>query len=81
MWVNQPVARVKKVNVMKLEAENRKLRLSLLSITAMMRNMNNNHSHRLDHTECRLYDELSKLMLMIIIFIAYTVMAMTFKTD
>jgi len=71
----------RKVNVMKLEAENRRPRSSLLSILATMCNVTNNHAHRLQLIGCRLHEEVSNLMLLIIIFAVYTVMVMTFTSE
>jgi len=81
MWVDQPISRAEKVSVMKLEAENRRLRSSLLSLKATMRNVTNNHAHQLEHIGCCLHEEVYNLMLMIIIFVVYTVMMMTFTSD
>jgi len=81
MWVDQPISQAEKVNVKKLEAENQRLRSSLLSITATMRNVTNYHADYLKDIGCRMHEEVCNLMLLIIIVAVYSVTMMKFTSD
>uniref|UniRef100_A0A7C9AP28 Uncharacterized protein n=1 Tax=Opuntia streptacantha TaxID=393608 RepID=A0A7C9AP28_OPUST len=80
MWMDQPLSRAEKVTVKKLEAENRRLRSSLLSISATMRKVTNNHGDRQECITCRLDAEACKFMLFIIIVAVYNVTMSTFTS-
>ena len=51
MWVDKPLTRAEQVSMKKLEVENRKLTATILSITAQLRNLNDNIRTQLNEIE------------------------------
>ena len=56
-----------------LEAENRKLKASLLSMIAQLRNMNDNHPKRINELQRDIDDELTRFILMLFTIGVYAV--------
>jgi len=73
MWVDELLTAAEKVSVKNLEAENRKLKATVLSIIAQLRNMNDNHPKRINELQCDIDDELTRFLLMFFAIGVYTV--------
>jgi len=73
MWVDEPLTAAEKVSVKNLEAENRKLKASLLSMIAQLRNMNDNHPKRINELQRDIDDELTRFILMLFTIGVYAV--------
>jgi len=73
MWVDEPLTRVEKVSVKKLEAENRKLTVTMLTMTAQLRNVNENHGNYLNEIQCDIDNEVMRFLLMLFMVAVYAV--------
>jgi len=73
MWVDQPLTTAEKVSVKKLEAENRKLKATVFSITAQRRNMNDHQPKRINELQRDIDDEVTRFLLMFFIVAVYAV--------
>ena len=77
MWVDQALTRAEKVSVKKLEAENRKLKVTVLSITVQLRNVNDNQPKRINELQRHIDDEVTRFLLMFLIVAVYAVTVAT----
>ena len=64
--------------VKKLEAENRKLIATILSITAVLRNVNDNQSNCLNEIQRDIDDEVARFLVMFIVATYAVIMVRTF---
>ena len=80
MWVDEPLTRVEKVSVKKVEGENRKLTATVLTMTAQLRNVNDNHGNYLHEIQREIHNEVTRFMLMLCMVVVYAVtVATTFR--
>ena len=73
MWVDEPLTRAEKVSVKKIEAENRKLTATVLSMTAQLRNVNDNHGNYLNEIQRDIDNKVTRFLLMLFMVVVYAV--------
>ena len=74
MGVDHPITRAEKVSVLKLPAEQRKLRSTILSITTTQRNVNTKESMLMQQLESGMNDEIHAVLFMMIMLVMYVIM-------
>ena len=73
MWVDEPLTRAEKVSVKKVEADNRKLTATLLTITAQLRNVNAYDGNYLQQMERDIQNDVTRFLLMLFMVVVYAV--------
>ena len=73
MWVDDPLTRAEKLSLKKVEAENRKLTATVLTMTAQLRQMNDNHGNYVDQIARDIDNEVRRFMLMCVMVVVYVV--------
>ena len=73
MWLDEPLTRAEKVSVKKLEAENRKLTAIVLTMTAQLRNVNDNHGNYLHEIQRDIDNEVTRFQLVLFMVVVYAV--------
>ena len=69
MWVDHLLTGVEKVTVLKLEAEQMKLRLTILSLTATLRNAQGKESKLMQQLESGINDEIEAILFITIMMV------------
>ena len=73
MWVDDPLTRAEKLSLKKVEAENRKLTATVLTMTAQLRQVNDNHGNYLHQIERDIDNEVRRFLLMCVMVVVYVV--------
>ena len=73
MWLDEPLTRAEKVSVKKIEAENRKLTATVLTMTAQLRNVNDNHGNYLNEIQRDIDNKVTRFLLMLFMVVVYAV--------
>lgn len=75
MWVDHPVTRAEKISVLMLEAEQRKLRARILSLTATLRNANRGGSNLMRHQlHYPIHHEVQAFLFMMVLILMHLLM-------